>query len=48
MKFNKYNNNYNIIGKKLKETREGQGLSQEKLSNQLALLRNHIISIRHF
>lgn len=48
MKFNKYNNGYNIIGTKLKEARELQGLSQDKLSNRLALLRNHIIPIRHF
>lgn len=48
MKFNKYNNGYNIIGSKLKEVREEQGLSQDKLSNQLALLRNHIIPIRYF
>lgn len=39
MKFNKYNNNsYNIIGKKLKEIRESQNISQEQLSNKLSLL----------
>ena len=47
MKFNKYNNGYNIIGTKLKETRERYGLSQDVLSNKLALFRNYIISIRH-
>lgn len=38
MKFNKYNNLYNIIGKKLKEIRENQNISQEQLSNKLSLL----------
>lgn len=38
MKFNKYNNSYNIISDKLREARENSGVSQEKLSNQLALL----------
>lgn len=38
MKFNKYNDSYNIIGSKLKEKREQAGISQETLSNQLALL----------
>lgn len=38
MKFNKYNNSYNIVGKKLKEMRESLNISQEQLSNQLSLL----------
>ncbi len=39
MKFNKYNNDlYNIIGKRLKAIRESKNISQEKLSNKLALL----------
>jgi len=38
MKFNKYNNSYNIIGTRLKEIRESKNISQEKLSNQLSLL----------
>jgi len=38
MKFNKYNNSYNIIGNNLKHIRETLNISQEKLSNQLTLL----------
>jgi len=38
MKFNKYNDSYNIIGDKLKTIRGSLNFSQEKLSNQLALL----------
>lgn len=38
MKFNKYNTNYNIIGKKLKIIRENKNISQAQLSNQLSLL----------
>lgn len=38
MDFNKYYENYNIIGEKLKKIRKEKGISQEKLSNQLALL----------
>lgn len=38
MKFNKFENSYNIIGNKLKLEREKQNISQEKLSNQLSLL----------
>lgn len=38
MKFNKFNNSYNIVGKKLKETREKLGISQEELSSRLSLL----------
>ena len=38
MKFNKYNNSYNIIGNKLKITRESLNISQEQLSNKLSLL----------
>ncbi len=38
MNFNKYNNNYNIISKKLKEFRTKRNISQEQLSNKLSLL----------
>ena len=38
MRFNKFNNSYNIVGNKLKETREKLNISQEELSNKLALL----------
>ncbi len=38
MRFNKYNNSYNIICKKLKDLRESKNVSQEQLSNQLTLL----------
>ncbi|MBE5820642.1 MAG: helix-turn-helix transcriptional regulator [Clostridiales bacterium] len=39
MKFNKYNDkDFNIIGKKLKEYREKANISQDTLSNKLALL----------
>lgn len=38
MKFNKFNGYYNIIGRKLKNIREGKDISQEQLSNKLALL----------
>lgn len=38
MNFNKYNNNFNIIGKKLKIIREEKHISQDQLSNKLALL----------
>lgn len=38
MNFNKYNNNFNIIGKKLKLIREEKNISQDQLSNKLALL----------
>lgn len=52
MKFNKYNNLYNIIGKKLKEIRENQNISQEQLSNKLSLLgitlyQSDIFKIKH-
>ena len=38
MKFNKYNDSYNIVSKNLKNIRENLNMSQEKLSNQLSLL----------
>lgn len=38
MEFNKFENSYNIIGNKLKIARESANISQDKLSNQLALL----------
>lgn len=38
MKFNKYNNAYNIIGTNLRIIREQQNISQENLSNKLSLL----------
>ena len=38
MNFNKYEDNFNIIGKNLKIIRENKGISQEKLSNKLSLL----------
>lgn len=38
MKFNKFENSYNIIGNKLKIARESANISQDKLSNQLSLL----------
>lgn len=38
MNFNKYSNNFNIIGKKLKIIREEKNISQDQLSNKLALL----------
>lgn len=38
MRFNKFNNAYNIIGEKLKEIREKQNISQEELSGKLSLL----------
>lgn len=38
MKFNKFDGSYNIIGKKLKDIRESKNISQEQLSNKLALL----------
>lgn len=39
MKFNKYNDkDFNIIGVKLKEYREKANMSQDTLSNKLALL----------
>lgn len=38
MNFNKYNNNYNIIGQKLKEVRTTKNISQEYICNQLSLL----------
>lgn len=38
MNFNKYEDNFNIIGKNLKIIREGKDISQEKLSNKLSLL----------
>ncbi len=38
MKFNKYNDSYNIVSKNLKNIRENLNISQEKLSNQLSLL----------
>lgn len=38
MKFNKYNDSYNIISSKLKDAREKAGISQETLSNKLTLL----------
>ncbi len=52
MKFNKYNDSYNIIGNKLKRTRERLNISQEELSNKLSLLgitlyQSDIFSIEH-
>lgn len=38
MRFNKFNNSYNIVGEKLKEIREKKNISQEELSNKLSLL----------
>ena len=38
MKFNKYNNSYNIVSKRLKYLREKANISQEQLSNKLSLL----------
>ena len=38
MKFNKYNELYNIIGNKLKAAREKLNISQEQLSSKLSLL----------
>lgn len=38
MNFNKYNDDYNIIGKNLKKLRTDKKISQDKLSNQLSLL----------
>lgn len=38
MRINKYNNFYNIIGKKLKAIRESKNISQEQLTNKLSLL----------
>lgn len=38
MNFNKYFDNYNIVGQQLKHFREKKNISQEQLSNKLALL----------
>lgn len=38
MRFNKFNNSYNIVGENLKELREKLNISQEELSNKLSLL----------
>lgn len=38
MQFNKFEGSYNIISKKLKDIRENKKVSQEQLSNKLALL----------
>ena len=38
MKFNKYNEKYNITGEKIKYFREKKKISQEQLSNKLSLL----------
>ncbi len=38
MNFNKYNNNFNIIGNNLKRIRNEKNISQEQLSNKLALM----------
>ena len=38
MNFNKYDSNYNIIGKNLKRIREEKKISQDSLSNKLTLL----------
>lgn len=38
MNFNKYNDNYNIINKNLKRLRTEKKISQDQLSNKLALL----------
>lgn len=38
MRFNKYNDKYNITGTKLREIREQLNMSQEQLSNKLTLL----------
>lgn len=38
MRFNKFNNAYNIVGEKLKEIREKKNVSQGELSSKLSLL----------
>lgn len=38
MNFNRYNNNYNIIGENLKRLRKARKISQDQLSNKLSLL----------
>ena len=38
MNFNKYNGNFNIIGRNLRKIRKLKDVSQEELSNRLALL----------
>ncbi|MCI8397671.1 MAG: helix-turn-helix transcriptional regulator [Clostridia bacterium] len=38
MKFNKYNDNFNIIGTNLKRLRKENKISQEQLSNKISLL----------
>lgn len=38
MKFNKYDDNFNIVGENLKRIRKNKDISQDKLSNKLALL----------
>lgn len=38
MNFNKYDDNFNIIGKNLIKLRKDKDISQEQLSNKLALL----------
>lgn len=38
MNFNKYNDKFNIVGKRLKEIRKEKKISQEYLCNQLSLL----------
>ena len=38
MNFNKYNGNFNIIGKNLKKIRKNKKMSQAQLSNKLSAL----------
>lgn len=38
MRFNKYNNSYNIVSKNLRTIRESENISQEELSNKLSLI----------
>lgn len=38
MNFNRYNDNYNIIGENLKRLRKARKISQDQLSNKLSLL----------
>lgn len=38
MNFNRYNDNYNIIGGNLKKIRKSKNISQDQLSNKLSLL----------
>lgn len=38
MNFNKYNDNFNIIGENLRKLRKAKKYSQDKLSNKLSLM----------